>query len=124
MTFLGNLIWIIFGGLLLFFEYILCGLLLCITIVGIPFGIQCFKLAFVNLAPFGVEFRNEELASGCLYTLFNIVWVIFAGIWIALTHLFFGVLFCLTVIGIPFGMQHFKLMNVAFMPFGKTYIRK
>src|SRR5690606_21599339 len=94
MTFLGNLIWIVFGGLLLFFEYILCGLFLCITIVGIPFGIQCFKLAFVNLAPFGVEFRNEEVASGCLYTFFNIIWLIFAGIWIALTYLFFGVLFC------------------------------
>ncbi len=124
MTLIGNVIWVVFGGFVLFLEYVLCGLVLCITIVGIPFGIQCFKLAVVSLAPFGVEFTNKEVSSGCLYTLFNILWAIFAGIWIALTHLVFGVLFCISIIGIPFGMQHFKLMNVAFTPFGKSYIRK
>src|SRR5690606_21599340 len=107
----------VFWCFVLFFVYILCFLFLCIIIVGIPFGIQYFKLAFVNLAPFGVEFRNEEVASGCLYTFFSIIWLIFAGIWIALTHLFFGVLFCITIIGIPFGLQHIKQINIYFTPF-------
>ena len=122
MTLLGNFIWIILGGFVTFFEYLFAGLVLCVTIVGIPFGLQCFKLAFVSLAPFGVEFRDQP--STGLSTLFNIVWLIFAGIWIALTHLFFGALLCITIIGIPFGRQHFKLMGVALTPFGKTYIRR
>ena len=122
MTLLANLIWIIFGGFTTFIEYILAGLLLCITLVGIPFGIQCFKLAFVNLAPFGVQFTDKP--SSGVSTIFNIIWIVFAGIWISLTHLFFGVLLFITLIGIPFAKQHFKLMSVALTPFGKTYVRR
>lgn len=121
MTFIGNLIWIICGGIFTFFEYMLAGLFLCLTIIGIPFGLQCFKLAFVSLAPFGVEFKDNSTSD--FSVLLNILWVIVAGLWIALTHLFFGILLCITIIGIPFGRQHFKLMSIAFTPFGKTYIR-
>ncbi len=120
MNFLGNIIWIIFGGIFIFFEYIIGGLILCLTIVGIPFGLQCFKFAFVGLAPFGVRITDTSSNTGCLSTVMNIIWLICGGFWIALTHLFFGLLLCLTIVGIPFGRQHFKLMNLAFSPFGKS----
>lgn len=120
MSFLGNIIWIIFGGIFIFFQYIFGGLVLCLTIVGIPFGIQCFKFAIVGLAPFGVEITDTSSNIGCLSTIMNIIWLIFGGISIVLTHLLFGLLFCITIVGIPFGLQHFKLMNLAFSPFGKS----
>lgn len=120
MNLLGNLIWIICGGLFIFFEYIIGGLILCLTIIGIPFGLQCFKFAFVGLAPFGVKITDTSSPTGCLSTIMNIIWLLFGGIWIALTHLIFGLLLCLTIVGIPFGRQHFKLMNLAFSPFGKS----
>lgn len=120
MSFIGNLIWVIFGGIFIFFEYIFGGLILCLTIVGIPFGIQCFKVAIVGLAPFGVKIRDTSNPVGCLSTVMNIIWLVFGGIWIVLTHLGLGILFCITIVGIPFGLQHFKLMNLAFSPFGKS----
>jgi len=120
MNLIGNIIWIIFGGFFIFLEYIFGGLILCITIVGIPFGIQCFKFAIVGLAPFGVKIRDTSSNTGCLSTIMNMIWLVFGGLWIALTHLFFGILLCITIIGIPFGRQHFKLMNLAFTPFGKS----
>jgi len=120
MNFIGNILWIIFGGIFIFFEYLIGGFILCLTIVGIPFGLQCFKFAFVGLAPFGVQITDTSSNTGCLSTIMNIIWLLCGGIWIALTHLFFGTLLCLTVIGIPFGRQHFKLMNLAFTPFGKS----
>lgn len=120
MNFLGNIIWIIFGGIFIFFEYIIGGLLLCLTIIGIPFGLQCFKFAIVGLAPFGVKITDTSSNTGCLSTVMNIIWFFCGGVWIALTHLFFGILLCITIIGIPFGRQHFKLMNLAFSPFGKS----
>lgn len=120
MNLIGNIIWIIFGGIFIFFEYIIGGLLLCLTIIGIPFGLQCFKFAVVGLAPFGVKIIDNPHDSGCLSTLMNVIWLIFGGFWIMLTHLLFGILFCITIIGIPFGRQHFKLMSLAFTPFGKT----
>jgi uncharacterized membrane protein YccF (DUF307 family) len=120
MSLIGNLIWIIFGGIFIFFQYIFGGLVLCLTIVGIPFGIQCFKFAIVGLAPFGVKITDTSSNIGCLSTVMNIIWLVFGGIWIVLTHLLFGLLLCITVVGIPFGLQHFKLMNLAFSPFGKS----
>ncbi|MDQ7948557.1 MAG: YccF domain-containing protein [Pedobacter sp.] len=120
MNFIGNIIWIIFGGIFIFFQYIFGGLVLCLTIVGIPFGIQCFKFAIVGLAPFGVKITDTSSNTGCLSTVMNIIWLIFGGIGIVLTHLAFGLLLCITVVGIPFGLQHFKLMNLAFSPFGKS----
>lgn len=120
MSFIGNIIWIIFGGIFIFFQYIFGGLVLCLTIVGIPFGIQCFKFAIVGLAPFGVKITDTSSNIGCLSTIMNIIWLVFGGIGIVFTHLIFGLLFCITIVGIPFGLQHFKLMNLAFSPFGKS----
>lgn len=120
MNLIGNIIWIIFGGIFIFLEYLIGGLILCLTIVGIPFGLQCIKFAVVGLAPFGVKITESPSSSGCLSTLMNVIWFIFGGFWIVLTHLLFGLLFCITIVGIPFGMQHFKLMNLAFSPFGKS----
>lgn len=123
MNLIGNIIWIIFGGFTSFLGYMIGGFFLCLTIVGIPFGLQCFKLGLVSLAPFGVKFSDSPQAGGCLTAVLNIIWILFGGIWVALSHLFFGVLLCITVIGIPFGMQHFKLIGVALTPFGKEYTR-
>ncbi|TDO22312.1 YccF domain-containing protein [Pedobacter duraquae] len=120
MNLLGNLIWIICGGIFIFFEYLIGGLILCATIIGIPFGIQCFKIAIVGLAPFGVRITDTSYNTGCLSTIMNIIWFVFGGFWVVLTHLFFGIFLCLTIVGIPFGRQHFKLMNLAFTPFGKS----
>ncbi len=123
MSLLGNILWIFLGGgVILFLEYLVCGLLLCITIVGIPFGIQCMKLSLLALVPFGKEIRQIERASGCLSTVMNIIWIVIGGIWIALTHLIFAFLCALTIIGIPFAKQHLKLASLALMPFGREVI--
>lgn len=121
MRLIGNLIWIIFGGFFVFLEYIIGGIALCLTIVGIPFGLQCFKIGIASLAPFGLKIidKGSGAESGCLYTVLNIIWILFGGFWIAVTHLIFGCLFYVTIIGIPFGRQHFKLMPLCLMPFSK-----
>jgi len=119
MKLLGNLIWIVFGGFVICLEYLVGGLILCVTIVGIPFGLQCFKIGIASLMPFGLEIRSRPVVGGCLTTVLNIIWIFCGGIWIAFTHLLLGLLFCITIIGIPFGRQHFKLMNLCFAPFGK-----
>ena len=124
MSLLGNLIWFIFGGLFLGLGYILGGLILCFTIVGIPFGIQIMKLGGFAMWPFGKEVVQREKSSGCLTILLNVLWIIFGGIEVALSHLALGVVFCCTIIGIPFGLQHFKLMVLALMPFGHEVVRK
>jgi uncharacterized membrane protein YccF (DUF307 family) len=119
---LGNILWIIFGGLFIALEYFVAGIAMCITIIGIPFGVQLFKLGVMALLPFGSAAVEPSSGTGCLYSLFNIVWLITGGLCIALTHLIFGILLCITVIGIPFGMQHFKLMSLALWPFGKSVV--
>ncbi|GHE54850.1 YccF domain-containing protein [Roseivirga thermotolerans] len=119
MRLLANIIWIIFGGWMIALEYIIGGIALCMTIVGIPFGIQCFKLAILGFAPFGQEVKPGSATGGCLFLPLNIIWIIFGGFWIFLTHLFWGLVFCITIIGIPFGLQHFKLAGLAFAPFGR-----
>lgn len=120
MNLLLNILWIILGGLLVCLEYIVGSVLLMITIIGIPFGLQSLKLALLTLCPFGQRVVSTPSDGGCLSVLMNILWIFCGGIWIALTHLAFGVLLCITVIGIPFGMQHFKLAGLALTPFGKT----
>lgn len=121
MSLIGNLLWIILGGgLIIFFEYLIGGLVLCLTIVGIPFGLQCFKLARLGLFPFGVEIYEKSRPTGCLSTLMNLIWLLFGGLWVALTHVVFGVLCAVTVIGLPFAKQHMKLAQLALTPFGKT----
>ena len=119
MKIIGNIIWVLFGGLAICLEYILSGIAMCVTIIGIPFGIQSFKLAALVLWPFGSKIKNKPQQSGCLTTLLNIIWFFIGGIWICLTHVLFGILFYITIIGIPFGKQHFKLATLALTPFGK-----
>jgi uncharacterized membrane protein YccF (DUF307 family) len=119
MKFLGNVIWLVFGGIIISIEYLISSLLLMATIIGIPFGIQTLKLAIVALWPFGTEIRMKPGNPGCLSTIMNVIWILIGGIWIALTHLFFGILFAITIIGIPFALQHFKLASLALTPFGK-----
>jgi uncharacterized membrane protein YccF (DUF307 family) len=116
---IGNILWLIFGGLIIAIEYFVASIALIITIIGIPFGIQTLKLGMLALWPMGRTSRPDVRASGCVYILMNIIWIFVGGIWIALTHLIFGMLWCLTIIGIPFGLQHFKLAGVALTPFGR-----
>lgn len=118
MKFLGNLIWLIFGGIEIAIEYLGASLLLMLTIVGIPFGLQTIKLALVALWPFGATIEDADFPSGCLAGLMNVIWWIVGGIPVALTHLGFGLLLCITIVGIPWGIQHFKLMRLALFPFG------
>ena len=120
MSILGNVLWIVLGGgIIIFLEYLIGGLILCLTIVGIPFGLQCFKLAFLGLVPFGKEVRSGEGTTGCLATIMNVIWILIGGIEIALTHLIFAVLCAITIIGLPFAKQHMKLAALALMPFGR-----
>jgi uncharacterized membrane protein YccF (DUF307 family) len=120
-----NILWMFLGGgIILFFEYIFSGLALCITIIGIPFGLQCFKLAIFVLAPFGAKAVDTSNAGGCLPVLFNVLWILLGGIWIALTHLILALIFAITIIGIPFAAQHIKMAGFALTPFGKQITQK
>lgn len=122
MSILLNIIWVVFGGLFVCLEYVVSSLLLMITIIGIPFGLQTLKLGILALWPFGHHVESATSDGGCLSVLMNVLWILLGGIWIALTHLAFGLLFCITIIGIPFGMQHFKLAGLALTPFGKQVV--
>lgn len=122
MNFLGNLIWLIFGGLITAVQYVISSIVMMVTIIGIPFGIQTLKMAGLVLWPFGKKIVTHERSNGCLYMVFNIIWILIGGIWIALTHLIFGALFYISIIGIPFGRQHFKLASLALTPFGKDVV--
>lgn len=124
MKTIGNIIWVVFGGVFIAIEYLLASVALMVTIIGIPFGLQSLKLAEVALWPFGKKVVQRKPSSGCLSTLMNIIWFFVGGIPIILTHLFFGILFYITIIGIPFGNQHFKLMGLALTPFGRTIVNK
>jgi len=124
MSLIGNLIWLVFGGIIIAIEYLISSVLMMVTIIGIPFGIQTLKLAMLALWPFGSEIRVKENNSGCLSTIMNIVWFLIGGIWIALTHLVFGVLFAITIVGLPFALQHFKLAGLALTPFGREIVEK
>lgn len=122
MKTLGNIIWVLFGGIFIAIEYLLGSVALMITIIGIPFGLQSLKLAEMALWPFGKKVKQRESASGCLSLLMNVIWFFVGGIPIVLTHLLFGILFYITIIGIPFGNQHFKLMKLALTPFDKEIV--
>ena len=131
MSIILNLLWILLGGFFVFCGYLFGGMTLCMTIIGIPWGLQCFKLAILALFPFGSEVtsipppyhsaRYGGPASG-LNLVFNIIWLIFGGLWVVFNHLFWGVVLCASVIGIPFGLQHFKLMKLGFTPFGRQIV--
>ncbi len=122
MKILGNLIWLVFGGFAIFMEYMVAGLLLCITVIGIPFGLQSFKLGILALWPFGQKIEYMDYAPGCLSTIMNILWLFIGGIWIMLTHLLFGILLGITIIGIPWARQHFKMASLALTPFGRRLV--
>ena len=120
MKFLGNIIWLIFGGLITSIEYLVSSLLLMVTIIGIPFGLNTLKLDLLALWPFGSTVTDNGNSGGCLCIIMNILWIILGGFWICLTHLGFGLLLCITIIGIPWGRQHFKMAALALTPFGKN----
>ncbi len=119
MSFLGNVLWLIFGGFLISLYYFVVGMLFCITIIGIPFGLQLIKMAGFALWPFGRDVLSDTNDGGCLSVAMNIIWILLGGIEIAMLHLIFGLFLCITVIGIPFGLQHFKMALLALVPFGK-----
>ena len=122
MNFIGNIIWIVFGGLFISLGYFLGGLVLCLTIVGIPFGIKVMRLGAFALWPFGGRVMPRENPVGCLSTILNIIWIVFGGIEVAFAHLVTGLGFCITIIGIPFGIQNFKMALLALVPFGKEIV--
>lgn len=122
MKFIGNILWLILGGLIVSLCYFVVGFLFCLTIIGIPFGVQLFKIGVFALWPFGSEVVSDTNDGGCLAILMNVIWVLFGGIEVATLHIGFGILCCLTIIGIPFGMQHFKMTILALVPFGKKIV--
>jgi uncharacterized membrane protein YccF (DUF307 family) len=122
MSIIGNLLWILLGGgIFLFIEYMIGGFLLCLTIIGIPFGIQMMKLSVLSLLPFGKEIVPSSFNAGCLSILMNVLWLVAGGVLITLTHILFGILCAITIIGIPFAKQHLKLAHFAIIPFGTTF---
>lgn len=122
MNLLGNIIWLVFGGLVAAIGYVVGGFVLCITIVGIPWGLQCFKLASVVLWPFGKSIVPKQGGEGCLSLLCNIIWLLCGGLYTAIIHLVFAAIFYITIIGIPFGRQHLKLMELSLLPFSRNVI--
>ena len=122
MRILLNLLWIIFGGLISAIGWVLAGCLWCITVIGIPVGVQCFKLASISLNPFGKEIVYEKNGAGSF--LLNLIWLIISGWELALGNAILGVILCITIIGIPWGKQFFKIAKVALMPFGAVVERE
>ena len=118
MTLILNILWFILGGFLVSLAYILGGLLLCLTIIGIPFAIQCFKLSLLGMAPFGREISETEPPGGALAIIMNVIWIILPGLELALIHLFLAAFFAITIIGLPFAAQHLKMTRLAILPFG------
>lgn len=119
MRLLGNIIWIICGGLLSALGWWIAGLLWCITVVGIPVGVQCFKMSSLSLNPFDKEVVFEGGAVSCLL---DILWFLFGGLELALGNLVIGVILCITVVGIPFGVQFFKIARLSLSPFGARVV--
>ena len=117
MSCLGNIIWLIFGGFIAGVGYILGGLLLCLTIIGIPFGLKSIELGIATLAPFGKEVVDSGEKGGCLRFGFSALWVVLFGWEIAIAHLLSGIVLAITIIGIPFARQHFKLIPIALLPY-------
>ena len=115
MSFLGNIIWFIFGGFLSGLSWIVSGIIWCITIIGIPYGLQCFKFASLSFAPFGKE---VNYSGGVVSFIVNVIWFIFFGLPMAIENAIFAIIWCLTIIGIPFGLQFFKIAKLALAPFG------
>lgn len=131
MALIGNILWFILGGVVLGLAWCFYGVLCFVSIVGIPWGRACFTMANFCFCPFGREAVNREyikgkkdIGTGIFGTIGNVIWCVFAGIWLALGHLISGVICCVTIIGIPFGLQHFKIAGLALMPVGMTIVPK
>ncbi|MEM6514264.1 MAG: YccF domain-containing protein [Pseudomonadota bacterium] len=122
MSLLGNIVFFVFGGFLIFIGYVLGGILLCLTIIGIPFGFQCFKLAGGVLAPFGREVRAIRQPDSALSIVLNILWIILPGLELAILHFLLAIFFALTIVGIPIALQHLKLIPMALLPFGREMV--
>lgn len=121
MRILLNIIWLVFGGFFMAVGYAFAGILLCITVIGIPFGIASFRMANFALWPFGRRLVDEP-TWGALAGIGNILWVVLAGWWLALGHIFTGIAMCVTIIGIPLGIANFKLVPVSLLPLGKRIV--
>lgn len=122
MNLILNIIWLVLGGVLCTIGYYLAGVLCCITVIGIPFGMQLFKLGTFCLCPFGKSVENSGGSPmGCLSIVMNVIWILLGWWEIALVHLACGLLCCITIIGIPLGLQHFKIALLSAMPFGRTF---
>lgn len=115
MSSFGNLLWFIFGGLFSGLSWFFSGLFWCITIIGIPYGKQCFKFAKLSFCPFG---KDVEYGGGPISLIVNVIWIIFFGIPMAIENAIFGCLWCITIVGIPFGLQFFKIAKLSLAPFG------
>jgi uncharacterized membrane protein YccF (DUF307 family) len=122
MRTLGNVLWLLFAGIWLAAAYAVSGLVLCLTVIGIPFGVQAFKLAGFALWPFGRDVVAGGGPAGLLEVLFNLLWLVLFGWELFLGHLAAGLLLCLTIVGIPFGIQAFKLSVLALWPFGRNIV--
>lgn len=119
MKFIGNIIWLLVGGIVVVLIYYIVGLLMCITVIGIPFGIQLFKLGTYAIWPFGHQLVNGQSDIGCLSVIMNLIWILLGWWEIAIIHLVCGLIFCVTIIGIPFGIMNFKMAIASIFPFGK-----
>ena len=119
MRTIGNLLWFIFGGFISGLAWMLAGLLCCITVIGIPLGRQCFKFSSLSFWPFGKE---VYYGGGAPSTLANIVWLVCCGFLMAILNAVFGLLWCITIVGIPFGKQFFKIAKLALTPFGAKVV--
>lgn len=124
MTVLGNITWLIFGGFLSGIAYIIGGLMLCLTVVGIPFGVQAIKIGVATWTPFGEQIIIKDKTQSVPNTVFNLIWLILFGWEIALSHLVHGIVLGITIVGLPFAKQHFKLIPLALMPFGRDFIKQ
>lgn len=122
MNLIGNVLWFLLGGFCLGMAYIILGLVFCITIIGIPFGLQLFKIGAFVMWPFGKNVVATPTDSGCLSIFMNVIWIVFGGVELAVAHFAVGLGFCVTIIGIPFGVQHFKMALLALVPFGKEVV--
>jgi len=118
---LGNILWFILGGFIAAILYFVAGLVFCITIIGIPFGCQLFKFAGLCLWPFGTEVYNKADNMGCVSLAMNIIWIILGWWEIAAFHAILGMVFCITIVGIPFGVEHFKIAGLSIAPFGRGF---
>lgn len=124
MSLIGNIAWLVLGGLLTAVMYIVGGLFFCVTIIGIPFGVQLMKIGVYALWPFGRDMAFSENEPGCLSTIGNVIWILLGWWEIAIVHGICGLLFCATIVGIPLGMKHFTIAKTSLFPFGQSNVSK